>query len=244
VHATAAPDGAGADRVIAVSSARSATSADSAATGSADRRMVRQVEASSIQVGISRCRATSAPTRLHRAQAPASRSSTWWTWTKCPAHGCQAYATTTSAAVPVLWVLCRRVLQPATLALRPGLPHPGRGAGQHGRGSPCLPPHDALISPLRTSGGSPLPCVTTVSGRVEDAKGRTRPPGEPFISWCTSLWKSGSRRPPRADRATAAPAIRAQSCGRADASTSGLPIAVSPPRKPLESRRPRHSKPA
>jgi len=133
VHATAAPDGAaGADRVSAVSSARSATSADSAATGSADRRMARQVGASSIQVGISFCRATSAPTRLHRAQAPASRSSTWWTWTKCPAHGCQAYATTTSAAVPVLWVLCRRVLQPGALALRLGLSHPGRGAGQHG----------------------------------------------------------------------------------------------------------------
>src|SRR5690349_83074 len=124
VHATAAPDGAaGADRVSAVSSARSATSADSAATGSADRRMARQVGASSIQVGISFCRATSAPTRLHRAQAPASRSSTWWTWTKCPAHGCQAYATTTSAAVPVLWVLCRRVLEDLEVLehRRPGL---------------------------------------------------------------------------------------------------------------------------
>ncbi len=44
--------------------------------------------------------------------------------------------------------------------------------------------------------------------------------------------------------ATAAPVTGAQSCGRGDASTSGLPTAAGPPRKPLESRRPRHSKPA
>jgi len=76
--------------IASVSSARNATSADSAAIGSDDRRMARQIEASSIQVGISRSRATSTPTRPHRAQAPASRSITSWTWTKRPAHGCQA----------------------------------------------------------------------------------------------------------------------------------------------------------
>ena len=87
----AAPGRAAAAFSIASDSrARSATSADSAATGSGARHVARQTDASSIQVGISRSRATSAPTRPHRAQAPASRSITSWTWTKRPAHGCQA----------------------------------------------------------------------------------------------------------------------------------------------------------
>jgi hypothetical protein len=73
-----------------VSSARSASNAGSAAIGSDADRMARQIEASSIQVGISRSRAMAAPVRPHRAQAPASRSITSWTRTGCPAHGCHA----------------------------------------------------------------------------------------------------------------------------------------------------------
>jgi hypothetical protein len=69
---------------------RSATSADSAATGSGARHVARQADASSIQVGISCCRIMSALTGLHRAQAPVARSITSWTRTSCPAHGCQA----------------------------------------------------------------------------------------------------------------------------------------------------------
>jgi hypothetical protein len=69
---------------------RSATSAGSAATGSGARHVARQADASSIQVGISCCRIMSAPTGLHRAQAPVARSITSWTRTSCPAHGCQA----------------------------------------------------------------------------------------------------------------------------------------------------------
>ena len=72
------------------SRARSATSADSAATGFGARHVARQTDASSIQVGISRCRTTSAPTGLHRAQVPVARPITSWTRTSCPAHGCQA----------------------------------------------------------------------------------------------------------------------------------------------------------
>ena len=69
---------------------RSATSADSAATGSGARHVARQTDASSIQVGISRCRTTSAPTGLHRTQVPVARPITSWTRTSCPAHGCPA----------------------------------------------------------------------------------------------------------------------------------------------------------
>ena len=69
---------------------RSATSADSAATGSGAHHVARQTDASSIQVGISRCRTTSAPTGLHRAQVPVARPITSWIRTSCPAHGCQA----------------------------------------------------------------------------------------------------------------------------------------------------------
>ena len=69
---------------------RSATRADSAATGSGARHVARQTDASSIQVGISRCRTTSAPTGLHRAQVPVARPITSWTRTSCPAHGCPA----------------------------------------------------------------------------------------------------------------------------------------------------------
>ena len=49
------------------SRARSATSADSAATGSGAHHVARQTDASSIQVGISRSRAVPAPAGLHRA---------------------------------------------------------------------------------------------------------------------------------------------------------------------------------
>jgi len=97
--------------IASVSSARSASNADSAAIGSDAGRMARQIETSSIQVGISRSRALSAPVRPHRAQAPASRSITSWTRTERPAHGCQAYATVASAAVVLPWVLCRWFLQ-------------------------------------------------------------------------------------------------------------------------------------
>ena len=87
----AAPGRAAAAFSIASDSrARSATSADSAATGSGARHVARQTDASSIQVGISRCRATSAPTGLHRAQVPVARPITSWIRTSCPAHGCQA----------------------------------------------------------------------------------------------------------------------------------------------------------
>jgi hypothetical protein len=54
------------------------------------RHVARQTDASSIQVGTSCCRTMSAPTGLHRAQAPVARSITSWTRTSCPAHGCQA----------------------------------------------------------------------------------------------------------------------------------------------------------
>ena len=87
----AAPGRAAAAFSIACDSrAPSATSADSAATGAGALHMEPQTDASSIQVGISCCRTMSAPTGLHRAQAPVARSITSWTRTSCPAHGCQA----------------------------------------------------------------------------------------------------------------------------------------------------------
>ncbi len=86
----AAPGRAAAFSIASDSRAPSATSADSAATGSGDRHVSRQPDASNIQVGISRCRTTTAPTGLHHAQVPVARPITSWTWTKRPAHGCQA----------------------------------------------------------------------------------------------------------------------------------------------------------
>ena len=76
--------------IASASRARSATSADSAETGSDARRVERHAGPSSIQVGISRSRTTSARAMLHRAQAPVARLITSWTCTSCPAHGCQA----------------------------------------------------------------------------------------------------------------------------------------------------------
>jgi hypothetical protein len=87
----AAPGRAAAAFSIASDSrARSATSADSAATGAGALHMERQTDASNIQVGISRSRTTSAPIRLQRAQVPGARSITSWARTDRPAHGCQA----------------------------------------------------------------------------------------------------------------------------------------------------------
>jgi hypothetical protein len=72
------------------SRARSATSADSAATGSGAHHVARQTDASSIQVGISRRRTKPAPARLQRAQLPVAFSITSWARTDRPFHGCHA----------------------------------------------------------------------------------------------------------------------------------------------------------
>ena len=70
------------------SRARSATSADSAATGAGAPLIERHTDASSIQAGISRSRAASAPARPHRAQLPVALSTTSWARTDRPCHGC------------------------------------------------------------------------------------------------------------------------------------------------------------
>src|SRR6185295_12712221 len=99
-------------------------------------------------------------TRPWRASSPRSRRSTSTRSASAPARRRRRPCSNTSKSSTIGSVCIR----PSAIA-----PRPRRGPAW--KGSPCVQPHDALISPLHSTGGSPMSTVTLAQDKSREVVG-------------------------------------------------------------------------